>query len=106
MPYPSKSSHEITKKWCEKERSISREETAYLGLYRWELLNIGDREYLSHTRMEHQVEAILAFMLIIKHKVIILSLRIVSCVLALVLSWMFQIFSGKKANEFDPILVY
>jgi hypothetical protein len=71
MPYPSKNSHETMKVWSEKEGSISRTETAYLDLHRWELLNIGNREHLSYTSMEHQVETILAFLITIKHKVII-----------------------------------
>jgi hypothetical protein len=59
------------KEWSKREGSISRAETACLGLHRWELLNIGDIEYLSYTRMEHHVQNIFAILLLIKHKVII-----------------------------------
>jgi hypothetical protein len=69
VPYPVPNAVEVQRDWRTREASIARAETAYLDVHRWELMNIGDREHLSYSRMERRIERFLEFLVGMKSKV-------------------------------------
>lgn len=57
------------KDWKRQEPSITRAETAYIDMHRWELVSIGDRTHLTYTRLERGIEVLVYWLTFLRHKV-------------------------------------